>query len=430
MKIVKLTAENVKRLTAIEINPEGNVITIGGKNGAGKSSVLDSISYALGGQKLIPNEPIHTNKNEAKIEVELDDFIVTRKFTRTDEGTKSSLTIRSKEGLQYSSPQAVLDKLLGKLSFDPLAFSNATPMLQREILSKLVDLDTTEVDQKINITYAKRSETNKHLKMAESQFLSCPKHPDVGYEEVDFSTISKQMLEAEKIRVRVNEITKDVLYQSDILAEASARMRGLEETIKEHQRYIKSAEEAIRLNEIKKFEAENKRIELQKEQERIAKNLPNTEELTKKIGEIQEINKKVKQNQTSKNFEESYEALKKISAEQSLEIENLRQQKKDMISNVTYPIEGLAVADEGVTFRGIPLDQTSTAEKLRISVAIGLALNPTLKILLLRDGSSLDSTSLADIASQAEKADAQIWLERVAETKDGISVMIEEGSVV
>jgi len=49
MKIVKLTAENVKRLRAVEITPDGNTVVISGRNGQGKTSVLDSIWFALGG---------------------------------------------------------------------------------------------------------------------------------------------------------------------------------------------------------------------------------------------------------------------------------------------------------------------------------------------------------------------------------------------
>src|SRR5258706_15795265 len=82
MKIVKLVAENVKRLHAVTIEPDGALVTVGGKNGAGKSSVLDSIAWALGGEKLVPPEPIRSGESEAKIVVDLGDLVVTRRFKR------------------------------------------------------------------------------------------------------------------------------------------------------------------------------------------------------------------------------------------------------------------------------------------------------------------------------------------------------------
>jgi hypothetical protein len=92
------------------------------------------------------------------------------------------------------------------------------------------------------------------------------------------------------------------------------------------------------------------------------------------------------------------------------------------------PIEGLALNEEGVTFNDLPFSQCSSAEQLRISVAMGLALNPKLKVLLIRDGSLLDEESMKALAEQAAAADAQVWLERVGD-KDKCAVIIEDGAV-
>ncbi len=43
MKIIKLQSENIKKLKAIEIKPDSNLIQITGANAQGKTSVLDSI---------------------------------------------------------------------------------------------------------------------------------------------------------------------------------------------------------------------------------------------------------------------------------------------------------------------------------------------------------------------------------------------------
>jgi hypothetical protein len=96
--------------------------------------------------------------------------------------------------------------------------------------------------------------------------------------------------------------------------------------------------------------------------------------------------------------------------------------KQKMLDDAEFPIDGLAVDDHQVLFNDIPLEQASTAEQLRVSVAIGLALNPSLKVLLVKGGNDLDSASLKLIAEQAAEADAQIWMERVSESKEGVGV--------
>lgn len=58
LRIVRLTAENIKKLRAVEIVPSGNVVQITGPNGSGKTSVLDAIYYALAGAGAHPSRPV------------------------------------------------------------------------------------------------------------------------------------------------------------------------------------------------------------------------------------------------------------------------------------------------------------------------------------------------------------------------------------
>ena len=82
-----------------------------------------------------------------------------------------------------------------------------------------------------------------------------------------------------------------------------------------------------------------------------------------------------------------------------------------------------------MTFGSLPFSQASSSEQLRVSVAIGLALNPKLKVLLIRSGNLLDDDSLKAVAAQAEAAEAQVWVEWVTANAEGVSVMIEDGRV-
>lgn len=167
MKIIELNAENIKRLTAVEIHPDETVQIIGGNNGQGKSSVLDAIWLALGGgaAKKSTARPIRDGEKKAKVTLDLGDLKVTRTWTSND---KSVLKVESVNGAQFKSPQAMLDKLVGKFSFDPLAFTQLSAKEQRQQLINLVDLDV-DVDtldaEQIRVSLAMAMAMNPELRV-------------------------------------------------------------------------------------------------------------------------------------------------------------------------------------------------------------------------------------------------------------------------
>ena len=124
-RIISLTAENVKRLQAVHIMParKPGLVLIGGRNGQGKSSTLDAIAMALGSASEVPARPIRQGETHAQIVLETEDLVVTRDFTASG----SVLTVANREGLKASAPQTILDRLTGKLTFDPVAFMRLRP---------------------------------------------------------------------------------------------------------------------------------------------------------------------------------------------------------------------------------------------------------------------------------------------------------------
>lgn len=177
MRIVKLEASNVKRLVAVEITPDGNVIVIGGRNGAGKSSVLDSIAYALGGKDLVCERPLRAGADRGHVEVDLGDLVVRRTFTPSGGG---SLTVSNKEGAVYKSPQAMLDKLVGRLSFDPLDFERMEAKRQLETLRALVGIDFSGIDAARAELYDERTAVNRTTKQLEARLATLPEYPWEG----------------------------------------------------------------------------------------------------------------------------------------------------------------------------------------------------------------------------------------------------------
>src|SRR5690625_3928504 len=162
-KIIQLQATNYKRLKAVEITPDGHIVQINGKNGAGKSSVLDTITAALGGlNKKATPMPIREGEESAEIVLETEDLIVTRRFTQLS----STLDVRPHGGDKFPKGQAKLDSLLGKLSLDPFAFTMLDEKKQLEQLLSLVDLpfDPQELEQERDSLYDERADIGRQEK--------------------------------------------------------------------------------------------------------------------------------------------------------------------------------------------------------------------------------------------------------------------------
>jgi hypothetical protein len=138
MRILKLTAENIKKLKAVEITPDGNLVQITGPNGAGKTSVLDSIVYAFSGGRHIEAKPIRDGQDKAAIQIDCGDFVINRSITPKG----AYLSIETKDGDKKKSPQKFLDDLVGRISFDPLEFMRKDAREQKKVLMDIVPEST------------------------------------------------------------------------------------------------------------------------------------------------------------------------------------------------------------------------------------------------------------------------------------------------
>ncbi|RLA39734.1 MAG: hypothetical protein DRR06_18630, partial [Gammaproteobacteria bacterium] len=144
---------------------------------------------------------------------------------------------------------------------------------------------------------------------------------------------------------------------------------------------------------------------------------------------MEAINAIVRANAHRETVAAELAAKRKESGALSAKLKAIDKAKAAAISSAEYPVDGLGFDGDGyLTLAGVPFDQASSAEQLRVSVAMGLALNPELRVLLVRDGSLLDEDSLRMVAEMAAEADAQVWVERVEED-DHVGVLIEDGRV-
>jgi DNA repair ATPase RecN len=410
MKIVELRAERFKRLSAVEISPAGDVVIISGKNGAGKSSVLDAIWLALGGAPAAKDSgttrPVKDGEADALVRLDLGEIVVTRKWT-ADGG--STLTVEGAKGKKFSSPQTLLDSLVGSLSFDPLAFSRMSPKDQRKALTEAVklDFDPDALDQQRKELYDERTATNRELKSLEARLSSMPV-PKAGIPE-----------EEENL--------------SDLLAELKAANAEVERQAQERRKLEEMRTRAAALkDQIDKLRAELAALAEQgKAQSALVDSLgecPAIADIEQRIAGIQETNAIVRAAKEYRTVKAAADKVRKESEALTQKMEGLELEKSQGFERAQFPVKGLAFDAEGVVFNGIPFQQCSSAEQVRIAVAVAAALNPKIRVIRIADGSLLDSSSMAEIERLAHEHDMQIWIERVDES-GGVGIVIEDGAV-
>jgi DNA repair exonuclease SbcCD ATPase subunit len=400
----------------VEIKPDGSLIVIGGQNAQGKSSVLDSIEYALGGTSSIPSKPIRKGERKARVVVELDEIIVTRTF---GEGG-SKLIVSDRQGFTKPSPQALLDSLVGKLSFDPLGFIKMKPEDQLKIVRQIAGIDFSELDKEAKQKYDERTTLNREIKSLQAVVESIPKVDDVPEVELSYSNLLAEQERRNKVNGSNEKYRKELQRANEDLHDQNLYMEELREKIKN----LRTEWSAAISNKEIMFDALNDLNEQCKDLED-----ENIEEINTQILQAEEVNKKVRSNNKRNMLifdldirEQRVEAIQKRLSE-------MTDEKLKLISSSKLPIKGLTFDETTLFYNGIPFtDQSSSAEQLRVSVAMGFAMNPKLKILLIRDGSLLDESNLKMVAEMAEKEDGQLWIERVSNGKE-VSVVIEDGSV-
>jgi len=419
MKIVRLTAENVKRINVVEITPDGNLVVIGGRNGQGKTSTIDSIWYALGGKGALPGEPLKRGKKKGGVKLDLGDITVSRTFTSRGGGV---LKVTGSSGKTYPSPQTLLDDLMGRLSFDPLEFSRMKPRDQLDTLKEITGVDFSELDEERRDVYTERTVANRDLKRIESKMESIDTDAirDVPDEEVSTESIVEEISGASDINKRNEKIRGQYKDRRDIAVSLMGDMDDLEVEIRDLK---------VRLKDTKdKFEkAKDASRKLKDEVGKLED--VDVSELHEKLADAVELNRRIRKRQDHRDLVKEFgkaAARSEKLTERIGEIDNL---KEELIEKANMPLNGLGFGDGVVLFNDIPFDQASGAEKLRVSVAIGMALNPKLQVLLIRDGSLLDKDSMVLLADMAKEGDTQIWIERVGDG-DEVTVIIENGEVL
>ena len=409
MKINKLEIENVKRVKAVKIEPTASGLTvIGGKNRQGKTSVLDSIAWALGGDRYRPSEAQRDGSVlPPNIHIVMDNgLIVERK------GKNSDLKVIDPTGKKGG--QQLLNEFVEQLALDLPRFMQSTSREKAQTLLQIIGVGDKlyELEQKEQEIYNRRHTIgqikDQKTKYAKEQTY----YPDAPKEPISASELIQQ--------------------QQAILAKNGENQRLRDDFGKLHQQAIdlkvkiEKAEAELAAMKTAQEELKNKYLIAQKTVAELQDD--STAELEANIANIEEINVKVRANldkekaeDDAKEYEHQYDAL-------TGDINDVRQEKIDLLKGANLPLPGLSVEDGELTYNGFRWDNMSGADQLKVSTAIVKQLNPKCGFVLIDKLEQMDVDTLTEFGGWLEAEGLQAIATRVS-TGDECSIIIEDGYV-
>lgn len=400
VKISSFEIENVKRVKAVAYEPTQNGLTvIGGRNGQGKTSVLDAIAWALGGDRFAPSAPYREGSTlPPHLKVQLSNGITVERS-----GKNSSLKVIDTEG--NKGGQALLNKFIESFALNLPKFMNASNKEKADTLLRVIGVGDKlyELEDKEARLYNERHAVGR-IKDQKLKFAK---------EMPDYADAPKELVSAADL----------IKQQQDILARNGENERKRQNLKTIEARYAAAEQELRRAEEAyQKLKAD---LTIARQS---AENLvdESTAELERSIAEVEEINRKVRANldkdkaeSDAAMFSEQYDAL-------SRDIEGVRAEKYNLLNSAELPLEGLSVENRELTYKGYKWDSMSGSEQLRVAAAIIRKLNPECGFVLLDKLEQMDADTLREFSAWLENEGLQAIATRVS-NGDECSIIIEDG---
>lgn len=409
MKINRLEIENVKRIHAVMIEPSKDGLTIiGGKNRQGKSSVLDAIAWALGGNKYKPTQAANADSTiPPRLKVIMDNGLVVER-----KGKNSDLKVTDPEG--QKGGQQLLDSFVEELAINLPKFMEASGKEKANTLLQIIGVgpQLAELEQKEKSLYQERLYVGRTADQKEKFAAEQPYYPDAPEEPVSASELIR---EQQEILARNGQRQQWAREYDRILSDLEKN----ENAIEAYERAIRDLKkERETLNEKRKA-AEKTPAELKME---------STEELERSIDNIELINRKVRANLDKAKAEEDAKQYRDQYTELTNAIEDVRKQKTSLLDSADLPLPGLSVKDGELIYNGQQWDNMSSAEQMIVSTSIVRKLNPKCGFVLLDKLEAMDLDTLKEFGAWLEQEGLQAIATRVS-TGDECSIVITDGYV-
>ncbi|MBE5991920.1 MAG: chromosome segregation protein SMC [Paenibacillaceae bacterium] len=402
MKINQLEIENVKRIKAVKIEPSANGLTIiGGRNNQGKTSVLDSIAWVLGGDKFRPSQ---AQRDQSVIPPNLritmnNGLVVERK------GKNSALKVTDPNG--EKGGQQLLNDFVEQFALNLPKFMESTSKEKAQILLKIIGVG----DKLLTLEREEQEKYNERLTIGriadqkEKYAKEQPAYNDAPVELVSASDLIKKQ--------------QDILVQNGENQRKRERLHQLEQ---EDQRLMEQIQELLKKQEAVRADLSIARMN--------AKDLEDqsTAELERSISDIEEINRKVRANLDKEKAEDDAREYRRQYDQLSKQLDEARDAKNELLKSAELPLPELSIKEGELVYKGQQWDNMSGSDRLKVSTAIVRKLNPECGFVLLDKLEQMDLEVLKEFGEWLEAEGLQAIATRVS-TGEECSIVIEDGYV-
>ncbi len=410
-RIEKLNIKDFMGIKQITHIPTSDFTEVKGGNGEGKTSfttAIEELFKSRGTSKDIKN-PVRNGQKKATVSVELTDMTITKMWSDSGRGRTE---IISKEGAKFKNPIEMMEKTFGKFPYDPLKMMDHTDKEMIEIYLSLIDteVDFKELEAQKKATYAERTIINRQKKDVEAKRNSYGlDYSDAPNEEVSVSDLSGKLTKAlateEQHRVDIG--TRKLNHES-----IESKKNEIERLNNEINHIMKMDDELLfKMNEYVD---------------------PNAADIQKQINHAEEVNMQIRYMHEKDKLMSEYDQLRDKSESLSTELTDINDTKEYEIKNAKIPIDGVSFDDSGLTYRGVPISQCSTAQRLLVALAISVGTHQAtngIKVMLIQHGNNLDKKSMRLVKDFCEKHEYQVWIEIVADEPSGTGIFIEDGEI-
>lgn len=402
MKINRLEIENVKRIKAVKIEPrESGLTLIGGNNNQGKTSVLDSIAWALGGERFKPSQATREGSViPPNLHIVMNNGLVVER-----KGKNSALKVTDPNG--NKGGQQLLNEFVEQLALDLPKFMESSGKEKAQTLLQIIGVgdQLVQLEKEEKELYQERLYVGRTADQKEKFAKEQPYFPEAPKDLISPSDLIRQQQEIlarngdnQRKRENLHKLEQDYQKINDALSELLAKQKKIEEDLR-----------------IARLSA----TDLQDE---------STAELEDSISNIEEINRKVRANLNKEKAEDDAKGYRSQYNELTEKINDLRSKKNSLLDSAELPLPELSVADGELIYKGQKWDNMSGSERLKVSTAIVRKLNPDCGFVLLDKLEQMDMETLKEFGLWLESEGLQAIATRVS-TGDECSIIIEDGYV-
>ena len=435
---MKITKIKIKNLFGIkEYEADGSNKELSGKNGTGKTSVIDAIRYALT-NKSDRQYIVRNGESEGEIIIETDTGLLLDRKARIGMADYKSI---KQNGVPVGSPESFLKDIVTTLQLSPVDFMNLDTKKQNSMLLDLIqyewDMNTirewfgeipTGINYEQNILavlndiqaengdyYMTRQDINREARAKKSVIEEIAGEIPVEYNLEYWKSINLGELYAkvEKVRKANSEIEKAKImvegqanklrsFEADreiklasLDREMTAESNNIDsELARLKERIIALEKEKESLNTKKADRARLIESEFEKEKAQYLSNIEAYLGLADK--EIMPIDSLAEEAETAERMksyineyermiglQEELEALNEKSRKLTEKIELARNLPAVILEKAELPIANLTVKDGIPLINGLPISNLSEGEKLDLCIDIAISKPNGLQIILI-----------------------------------------------